>query len=157
MRTSLVRVRDRLARRLLDSKTPVAAAALVVVVVAAVIATRGLLFGPAQPEDIDARRNPFPPTADSLAIGERVYHADCQTCHGADGRGDGPQAAGMFPRPVDFWAHFGSGHTHPDGRLFFWITEGMPGTGMPGFRDELTDAERWHVVNYIKTFAPVDR
>jgi mono/diheme cytochrome c family protein len=33
----------------------------------------------------------------------------------------------------------------------------MPGTSMPGFRDKLTDAERWHVVNYIKNFARVDR
>jgi mono/diheme cytochrome c family protein len=91
VRTSFVtRARDRLACRLPDSKAPVAVATLVAVAVAAVIGARGLLFAPPRPEDIDARRNPFPPTAGSLAIGERVYRAYCQTCHGVDGRGDGP-------------------------------------------------------------------
>jgi copper resistance protein D len=107
---------------------------------------------------IDAQRNPFPPTPASLAKGARIYRENCAVCHGADGRGDGPLAATLYPRPVDFWAHFGSGHTHPDGRLYFWISNGMPGTGMPGFKDRLSGADRWHVINYIKDeFTPVDR
>jgi hypothetical protein len=29
---------------------------------------------------------------------------------------------------------------------------------MPGFRDRLSEDERWHVINFIKTFGlPVDR
>jgi putative copper resistance protein D len=109
-------------------------------------------------QGVDARRNPFPPTPDSLAEGARIYRDNCAVCHGTDGRGDGPLAATLYPRPVDFWAHFGSGHTHPDGRLYFWISSGMPGTGMPGFKDRLSDADRWHVINFIKNeFTPVDR
>lgn len=81
----------------------------------------------------------------------------CQACHGEDGRGDGPLAATLPRRPRDFWAHFGSGHTPPDGRLYFWITYGMPGTGMPAFGGRLTDTERWHAINFTKTFTPVDR
>jgi copper transport protein len=117
-----------------------------------------LSAAPTQPPtvgEIDARQNPYPPTPDALARGERVYQAQCQACHGLTGHGNGPLAATLYPRPIDFWAHFGSGHTHPDGRLYFWVTYGMPGTAMPGFKDRLNDADRWRVVDYIKTFAPV--
>ncbi len=55
-------------------------------------------------------------------MGARVYREHCQSCHGEDGRGDGPLTATLLRRPVDFWVHFGSGHTHPDGRVYFWIT-----------------------------------
>ena len=106
---------------------------------------------------IDDRPNPFPPTPESLAMGERVYRAQCQACHGADGGGNGPEAATLFPRPTDFVVHFASRHTHPDGRLYYWISEGMAGTAMPAFRTRLSEAERWHVVNYIKSFAPTER
>jgi mono/diheme cytochrome c family protein len=54
-------------------------------------------------------------------------------------------------------AHFASGHVHPEGRLFFWITEGMGGTAMPAFKDRLSETERWDVVNFLKTFTPAER
>jgi mono/diheme cytochrome c family protein len=37
-----------------------------------------------------------------------------------------------------------------DALLFTRITQGLPGTAMPAFRDTLTDEERWHVVNYLR-------
>jgi mono/diheme cytochrome c family protein len=112
---------------------------------------------PPEPQAIDARRNPFAPTSESLALGERVYRAHCQICHGADGYGNGPAATGMYPPPTDFVVHFASGHTHPDGRLYYWITHGIAGTAMPAFGGRLSDAESWHVVNFLRTFTPTDR
>jgi copper transport protein len=113
--------------------------------------------GPWAPQNIDARVNPYLPTPESLAIGARVYRASCAACHGQDGHGDGPDAAVLYPRPVDFWVHFASGHTHTDGRLFYWITNGMEGTAMPPYRKQLSEAERWHVINYLRTFTPAER
>jgi len=130
---------------------------VVVAGVGVAIVIAGLSSALRAPGSIDARRNPTPPTSESLAIGERIYRAHCLRCHGADGRGRGPAAATLFPRPTNFVAHFGSGHVHPDGRLYYWITEGMAGTGMPAFRGRLSEMERWHVINFIKNFAPVDR
>jgi hypothetical protein len=43
--------------------------------------------------------NPFPPTAESLATGGQVYQQHCQSCHGVDGRGDGPAGKGWTLRP----------------------------------------------------------
>lgn len=102
-----------------------------------------------------AATNPFPPTAASLQIGEAIYRARCQVCHGVEGRGDGPAAATMVPRPADFRIHMAAGHT--DGQLFYWVTNGVAGTAMPAFREVLTPEERWHVINFIRTFAPTDR
>ncbi len=112
---------------------------------------------PPAPQAIDARRNPFPATPESLALGERVYRAHCQACHGADGYGNGPAAGGLYPPPTDFVVHFASGHTHPDGRLYYWITHGIAGTGMPAFGGRLSEAESWHVINFLRTFTPTDR
>lgn len=37
-----------------------------------------------------------------LATGAHLYAEKCQICHGADGRGDGPAAAALNPKPADF-------------------------------------------------------
>jgi mono/diheme cytochrome c family protein len=39
---------------------------------------------------------------DELATGESLYEAKCQICHGANGRGDGPAASALNPKPRDF-------------------------------------------------------
>src|SRR5437899_6022968 len=47
----------------------------------------------------------WPPGADApegLPLGQRIYLRSCQTCHGPDGRGNGPAAPSMSPRPRDF-------------------------------------------------------
>ena len=36
----------------------------------------------------------------SLASGESVYTANCSSCHGARGQGDGPLSAGLQPQPA---------------------------------------------------------
>ncbi|MEJ2371542.1 MAG: cytochrome c, partial [Gemmatimonadales bacterium] len=40
--------------------------------------------------------------AQDLENGEAIYRAWCLECHGAEGRGDGPAAERMLPRPRDF-------------------------------------------------------
>lgn len=148
--TRVLRLGSRKGRRLAGAGMAIAGLGILAVIAAIFSGTRGV-------QEIDTRPNPFPPTENSLAAGERVYRAHCQSCHGPDGHGDGPDGATLRPRPTDFWVHFASGHTHPDGRLFYWITNGMGGTGMPAFGGQLSDAERWDVVNFIRTFTPADR
>lgn len=121
-------------------------------------ALRALHVLPTAPEQIDAVPNPLPATPQTLALGERVYRAQCEECHGPDGQGNGPQAAGLFPPPTNFVAHFGSGHVHPDGRLYYWTVRGIPGTGMPAFGGRLFEQERWAVVTYLRrAFTPAER
>lgn len=93
-------------------------------------------------------RNPFPPNPDSLSIGTRVYAETCTACHGSLGRGDGPAAAGLDPAPADLIVHV---PLHSDRTLFDFIHDGIGGTSMVGLGERYTDAEIWHVINYIKT------
>jgi cytochrome c553 len=47
----------------------------------------------------------WPPGSDlpaNVPIGQRIYAQHCQVCHGPDGRGNGPAAPSLIPRPRDF-------------------------------------------------------
>ena len=93
-------------------------------------------------------RNPIAPTAESIAAGMALYAADCQSCHGETGAGDGPAAAALDPPPADLITHV---PLHPDRVLFGFIHDGIPDTGMAGMGGRLSDDEIWHLVNYIQT------
>ena len=95
---------------------------------------------------------PVPGDAASLARGQEIYAQLCAVCHGVQGRGDGPLARTMVPRPADFRVHMAEGHT-PE-QLFDWLTNGVPDTAMPGYANDLSELDRWNVINYLQTFAP---
>jgi mono/diheme cytochrome c family protein len=91
--------------------------------------------------------NPVPATAASLARGEELYRQHCVTCHGLQGRGDGPLARTLNPRPADLRVHTSQ---HTEGQLWVWISDGVPGTAMPAFASSLSEEDRWHLVNYLR-------
>jgi putative copper resistance protein D len=105
--------------------------------------------GPATAQDV----SPVPADAASLARGQEIYGQMCAVCHGIQGRGDGPLARAMVPRPADFRVHMAEGHTRE--QLFDWTTNGVPETAMPGYAADLSEVDRWNVINYLQTFAPV--
>jgi mono/diheme cytochrome c family protein len=94
--------------------------------------------------------NPVPADNASVERGRVVYQR-CAVCHGAAGRGDGPLSRTLQPRPADFRVHMAAGHT--DRQLFDWISRGIDATAMPAFADQLSEQERWDVINYIRGFA----
>lgn len=93
-------------------------------------------------------RNPFPPTPESLQTGATVYGQVCQACHGESGQGDGPAGAGLVPPPADLLVHV---PLHGDADLFRFVRDGIPNTAMVPQRDNLTEEQIWHVVNYTRT------
>ena len=95
-------------------------------------------------------RNPIPPTADSVAAGQVVYERYCLTCHGVNGRGDGPGAEGLEPPAADLSVHV---PLHGDADIFRFIANGIEGTSMVALADNLTDEEIWHTINYIRAQA----
>lgn len=82
----------------------------------------------------------------------QLYVANCASCHGASGRGDGPAAAGLQPVPSDFTQHMQPG-AHTDAQIFRWIQAGFPGSAMPAWGDTLNDAEIWGLVRYLRSFS----
>jgi mono/diheme cytochrome c family protein len=95
--------------------------------------------------------------APDLALGKRIYEAQCAACHGADGRGAGEAAYLLYPKPRDFvtasyrlvstWERVST-----DDDLFRTISRGMPGSAMPSW-GHLPEEERWALVAYVKAFA----
>jgi putative copper export protein/mono/diheme cytochrome c family protein/peroxiredoxin len=89
-----------------------------------------------------------PYSALSIAHGLQLYDDHCAVCHGAEGYGDGPAAAGLRPRPADLTAKHTADHTAGD--IFWWLTHGMKGRAMPGFQDRLSEEERWDLINVVR-------
>jgi putative copper resistance protein D len=99
------------------------------------------------------RRTPIPYQAISIASGSQLYAKHCATCHGAFGDGVGPQASGLPQRPADLTGRRTSQHTAGD--LFWWISNGFSGNPDHGFKDRLSDEERWDLVNFIRALGGV--
>jgi mono/diheme cytochrome c family protein len=94
------------------------------------------------------------------AAGRAVYLAHCVECHGTSGRGDGPAAAFLTPRPLDFTSgkykirSTPTGVQPTDDDLTRSIRDGLPGSAMPAWKDVLSDAQIRAVVDYIKSLSP---
>lgn len=113
---------------------------------------------PTPPVPLTARfaQNPTPDTPETIDAGRALFLANCAICHGPRGLGDGPQAFLLNPRPVNLQVH---APQHAPGEIHYWIGEGVPGTGMPAWKDTLTDEQRWVIVRYLQALASgrVDR
>lgn len=105
------------------------------------------------PVSVVSVANPIPPNSESIARGQELYSTICASCHGPTGAGDGPVGLTLNPRPADLTQHAIPG-VHPDSQLFEWITTGFPGSRMPAFKTALSDTDRWHLVNFIRTLVP---
>lgn len=96
--------------------------------------------------------------------GEKIYMKRCVWCHGEEGEGDGPGAELLVPPPRDFSSGLYKFITTPfdedfpnDADIFRMISDGMPGTDMPGWKDILKDEQdRWDLVAYVKYFAELE-
>jgi mono/diheme cytochrome c family protein len=86
-------------------------------------------------------KNPVAKTEMSIAQGRKLYEKNCIACHGEAGKGGTGPGLSV---PVLI-------HGSTDGEMFHVITDGVAGTAMKGFKKELPDELRWHLVNYIKS------
>ncbi len=111
-------------------------------IIAAVVLLTGLHVDPGR-----TLQNPVERTPESVERGAVLFAANCASCHGETGAGDGPLADTLPAPPANFTVHV---PFHPDGVLFAWITEGIRGTGMPAWRDQLSEQERWDLVNFLR-------
>lgn len=94
--------------------------------------------------------NPVPRDQASVDAGRRTYVADCQSCHGESGTGNGPARVGLPAAPSDLTIHV---PLHGDGELFRFIHDGF--NTMPAFGQKLSDEDIWNVVNYLRTLTTV--
>jgi mono/diheme cytochrome c family protein len=91
--------------------------------------------------------NPIEPTAESIEMGRQLYDNNCQQCHGPNGDGKGSLADTLPVAPADFRIHV---PYHDDTFLFGVLTNGL-GSIMPSFGDQLTEDQRWHLINFLRS------
>lgn len=91
-------------------------------------------------------KNPSVFNHDSVWRGRRLYSANCLTCHGASGKGDGPVglegSLGVPDLLTDFYKN------SPQGKVFAVIYNG--GVNMPRYGFKFSREEIWDIVNYLK-------
>jgi high-affinity iron transporter len=107
--------------------------------------------GPAASETASATEFPEAPPRDSGGVsGQAVFGANCATCHGEGGLGNGPAATGLEPPPADLtdgtWT---TGDGSPQA-IINTVEHGSPGTSMIGWKGTLTDAEIAAVAAYVR-------
>ena len=83
------------------------------------------------------------------AAGKILFEKTCVLCHGQEGKGDGPAAAALNPRPKSFADP--AVVAKPDKELFDTITKGRPGTPMASFEKTLTEQQRWDILAYVRS------
>ncbi len=102
----------------------------------------------------------FPLNSEALSEMDKIFGANCAVCHGTRGDGDGPLHKSLEPKPADF-NMFSRLYTRSDNKIFDEISNGIPWTAMPAWKDRYDydlhyafDEElRWKLVNYVRQFA----
>jgi mono/diheme cytochrome c family protein len=113
-----------------------------------------LLTGEALDARIDReliKTPPIQPDEPTFVAGAQIYRDQCASCHGLHGK---PSSFGahMYPDAPPLWEehHHGSetmmGVTDdPPGETYWKVANGIRLTGMPSFKDVLTDTQMWQV------------
>ncbi|MEW6055196.1 MAG: c-type cytochrome [Bdellovibrionota bacterium] len=103
-----------------------------------------------EPVNVTALANATP---DMISKGKQLYAQNCVSCHGAEGKGDGPAAAALNPKPRNFVATEGWKNGRGVAEVFKTVTEGIPGTPMPPFSG-LSPDDRFALVHFVRSVMP---
>ena len=134
-----------MARRLILGGTVVIATLLAVSSVTAPAWAQGAAW--TCPAAEGAKKSAVPKSDAAVAAGKKLtVDKACTACHGDAGKGDGPGAAALNPKPADWTSAKVQGQT--DGCLLWKITTGRG--AMPPWA-ALSETERGQLVQYIRT------
>jgi mono/diheme cytochrome c family protein len=104
-----------------------------------------------------AKVNPLPPSKDAVKRGRALFLKHCSTCHGQEGRGDGPAAAFGMVTPRDLTSPTVQARLS-DGEMFWKLSKGRK-VGrdilMPAGEEKIeSEEDRWKVVLFVRSLLP---
>jgi len=99
------------------------------------------------PENARNVKNPIKPSVEGLKAAAQLYHQNCELCHSESGSSSSSAAQNLPQRPAVL-SDTKIMKKATDGELFWKITEGRP--PMPSYEHQLTETQRWQLVNYIR-------
>ncbi len=100
------------------------------------------------PKQAELMTNPLQNDTESIKKGAQIYQSLCASCHGKTGKGDVVAMQALDPKPADFTQEAFQQQT--DGTIYWKISEGRG--MMAGYKNMLSEEDRWAVVNYLRTF-----
>ncbi len=89
------------------------------------------------------------PNSELLETGKNLFVTMCASCHGEDGKGNGPGAAALNPPPRNFANEEGWKNGSSLSGIYTSLQEGIPGTGMIPYAI-LTPKDKFSLVHYIR-------
>ncbi|HEV3155199.1 MAG TPA: cytochrome c [Candidatus Baltobacteraceae bacterium] len=92
-------------------------------------------------------QNPLPATEANLNAGLKLYASDCAICHGDASGNPTDVAKGLYQKPPQL-AKDGV-EDDPDGITYWKLYHGIRWTGMPAFRDTLTQTQLWQLTLFL--------
>ena len=108
------------------------------------------------PDEFASLKNEFADDHEAIEAGEETYNTLCATCHGEEGKGDGPGAAELDPKPADL-SDSAMMSDLSDGYLFWRVTKGGAmepfNSAMPAWESGLTEEQRWQVITFIRSLS----
>lgn len=95
------------------------------------------------------------PNAALMARGKAVYAQTCATCHGPEGKGDGPGGTGLTPKPRDFTAAGGWKNGSRLEAIYRTLEEGIKGSSMVSYKD-LSKKDRMALAHVVQSLGAFD-
>jgi mono/diheme cytochrome c family protein len=93
-------------------------------------------------------------SSDSLVDrGREVFRGNCASCHGEEGRGDGPSAATLNPKPRNFHSLVGWTNGSKVSQIYRTLEEGIVKNGMASF-SYLAPRDRFALAHFVRTLCP---
>ncbi len=91
-------------------------------------------------------RNPLTPNDASLIAGMKIYQTNCASCHGDISHRNGMLAEALYPRAPQFME---DSPDMPENQNFYIIQHGVRLSGMPAWKQALSEQEMWQVTTFI--------
>jgi len=95
------------------------------------------------------------PTDELIAKGKVIFNNVCSACHGTEGTGTGPGAAGLNPAPRNFTQNENWINGRTISGMYTTLQEGIPNSGMIAY-DYLTLEDKLSVIHFIRSSFMID-